>query len=78
MHVEYMQLAGILGARIERGDWAPGSRMPSEQDIGDHYELSRKTVRRAMRVLADRGLVVSIRGRGHFITETLGQPSEEA
>lgn len=55
----YRQLAGILTARIERGDWQPGRRMASETDLQQVYGLSRKTIRKAISVLED-----DVPGRG--------------
>jgi DNA-binding GntR family transcriptional regulator len=63
----YRQLAGILAARIERGDWAPGRRMASESRLQQEYELSRKTVRRAIAVLVEQGLVEVEPQRGTYV-----------
>jgi len=65
----YRQLAGILRARIERGDWAPGRRMASEADLVQQYGLARSTVRRAIAVLAEDGVVVVVPQRGTFVAE---------
>ncbi len=63
----YQQLAGILAARIARGDWAPGRRMASETDLQQQYGLSRKTVRRAIAVLVADGLVDVVPQRGTYV-----------
>ncbi|WDZ91087.1 winged helix-turn-helix domain-containing protein [Nocardiopsis sp. HUAS JQ3] len=63
---EYKQLAGILRARMARGDWEPGRRMASETDLTQQYGLARSTVRRAIAVLVEEGLVFTVPQRGTF------------
>jgi GntR family transcriptional regulator len=60
----YVQLANELAARITAGTLL--GRMPSERAIAEDYGVSYGTVRRAIAVLRDRGLVVSVHGRGTF------------
>lgn len=48
---------------------APGTRLRSERDLAAHYEVAYHTIRRAMEVLRERGLIVSIHGRGTFVRE---------
>jgi GntR family transcriptional regulator len=67
MVAPYRQLAGILKARIERGDWTPGRRMASETDLTQQYGLARNTVRRAIRLLVGQGLVVVAPQRGTYV-----------
>jgi GntR family transcriptional regulator len=63
----YRQLAAILRARIERGDWAPGRRMASENDLVQEYGLARTTVRRAIAALVEDGIVTVVPQRGTFV-----------
>ncbi|NUP47254.1 MAG: winged helix-turn-helix transcriptional regulator [Catenulispora sp.] len=65
----YRQLAGILRARIARGDWAPGRRIASETDLVQQYGLARTTVRRAIAVLREDGDVVVVPQRGTFVAD---------
>jgi GntR family transcriptional regulator len=44
----YRQLAAIVAGRIESGEYLRGSRLPSEADFMEEFELGRSTVRRAM------------------------------
>lgn len=64
----YRQLAGILRARIERGDWAPGRPIPSESGLVQQYGLARSTVRRTLAVLAEEGLVYTVPQRGTYVS----------
>ncbi|MGW2540316.1 GntR family transcriptional regulator [Kitasatospora sp. NPDC001574] len=65
----YEQLAGILRARIARGDWAPRKPIPSEPRLGDEYKLSRPTVRRAIAALVDVGILFVVPQRGTYVAE---------
>jgi GntR family transcriptional regulator len=65
----YMRVAGDIAARIASGELKAGARLRSERDLAEHYEVSYGTVRRAMEVLRERGLITTIHGRGTFVTE---------
>ncbi|MEU7178841.1 MULTISPECIES: GntR family transcriptional regulator [Streptomyces] len=65
----FQQLAGILRARVKRGDWKPNRAIPGENTLADEYGLSRPTVRRAIAVLAEEGLVYAVSGRGTYVAE---------
>lgn len=65
----YRQLAAVLRERIERGELAPGQRMPSEKDLHDEFGFARETVRRAMAVLREEGVVQVRHGYGTFVAE---------
>jgi DNA-binding GntR family transcriptional regulator len=63
----YRQLAGILRARIARGDWAPNRAIASESGLVQQYGLARSTVRRAIAVLVEEGIVFVVPQRGTFV-----------
>jgi GntR family transcriptional regulator len=63
----YQQIADELRARIEGGELAPGRLLPSEADLSRTYGASRVTVRRALEVLREEGLVDSRQGFGWFV-----------
>ncbi|MEU3277301.1 MULTISPECIES: GntR family transcriptional regulator [Streptomyces] len=71
----FQQLAGILRARVKRGDWKPDRAMPSENTLADAYGLSRPTVRRAIAALTEEGLVYAVSGRGTYVA---GQKPDQA
>lgn len=62
----YVQLAAILRARIDSG--VITARLPSEKDLHDEFGLAPMTIRKAVRMLADEGLVVVVPGRGTFVS----------
>jgi GntR family transcriptional regulator len=62
----YLQLASILRARIESGEIAQGEALPSITFLVQETGLAVGTVRRAIKVLADDGLVITVPGRGSY------------
>lgn len=54
-------------AKVENGDLAPGVKLPSERDMAVEFNVSRTTVRDALRTLAALGVVSIQHGRGIFI-----------
>jgi GntR family transcriptional regulator len=56
-----------LRRQILSGQRAPGSRMPSENELAGEYRTSRPTVRRALAVLRGEGLIVAEQGSGTFV-----------
>jgi GntR family transcriptional regulator len=65
----YHQLAELLSARISRGELAPGARLPSEPALSKTHGIGRPTVRQALDVLAERGLIERRRGSGTYVRE---------
>lgn len=64
----YQQVAAILRARIASGELAPDRPVPSEAQLVQEYGIARGTARRAIEVLRDEGLVVTVQGRGTYVT----------
>jgi DNA-binding GntR family transcriptional regulator len=62
----YEQVADAVAARITSGEIPPDRPIPSEQDLADTYGVSRGTARHAVAVLRERGLVVTVPGRGSY------------
>ena len=54
---QYERLAGTLRDRIAAGVYAREDKLPSEMELMDESGLSRSTVRHALKVLVDEGLV---------------------
>jgi DNA-binding GntR family transcriptional regulator len=65
----YRQLAAIVAGRIESGEYPRGSRLPSEADFMEEFELGRSTVRRAMAWLREQGLAETVPTRGTYAAE---------
>ncbi len=64
--MRYLDLADALRARIVARDLGPGGALAGEVELAREYGTSRVTVRRALDVLRQEGLVTSRRGAGWF------------
>jgi GntR family transcriptional regulator len=63
----YAQLAGILRRKIQSGGLARLDPLPSESTLTQEYDVSRDTVRRAMAILREEGLVFTVAQRGTYV-----------
>jgi GntR family transcriptional regulator len=76
--VRYHEIALALRDRVVAGQFMAGRLLPSESDLSAEFSVSRVTVRRALEVLRDEGLVSAKQGFGWFVTadpvtQTLGR-----
>jgi GntR family transcriptional regulator len=62
--------ATILRGRIESGDLAPNRPIPSETAMQQEHGVARGTARRAVALLREEGLMVTVKGRGTFVRPT--------
>lgn len=73
--IRYQEIADDLRARVRAA--APGSLLPSEADLSAEYSASRVTVRRALELVRDDGLIAARQGFGWFVaTEPVRQRLE--
>ncbi|MCZ7660666.1 MAG: histidine utilization repressor [Xanthobacteraceae bacterium] len=63
----YAEIQRALERAILSGEWPPGHRVPSEQELTRRYGCSRMTVNRALTALAAAGLIVRRRRSGSFV-----------
>ena len=63
----YLQLAGLLRGRIERGEWKPGQKIPSENELNRLYGVSRMTARQVLAQLVNEDLLFRVQGKGTFV-----------
>lgn len=62
----YEKVKAHLKRGLEKGRWPPGEQMPSEAELVQQFAVSRMTVNRALRELANEGLVQRVQGKGTF------------
>ena len=62
-----MQVANILRGRIESGVLLPDRPVPSESQLQQEFGVARGTARKAIGVLREEGLVVTVMGRGSYV-----------
>lgn len=63
----YQQLANHLRAVIEAGGFEPGEQLPSHQALAGTYGVAVGTVKRALSVLRDQGLITTRHGMGSYV-----------
>lgn len=64
----YNQLAAVFRRHIETGVWEVGSQIPTVVELAQAYDVARETVRQALGILADDGLIRRYRAKGTFVT----------
>lgn len=69
----YIQLAALFRERIKAGKWPVGARMPTLEELVTECGVARATIRQAMDLLADEGLIERHRAKGTFV---IRQPQE--
>ncbi|KPU99185.1 hypothetical protein APR50_17990 [Variovorax paradoxus] len=69
---KYAQLRETLVTAIRSGYWRPGSQLPAERELARRTRYSLGTVQRALRELADDGIVVRTHGSGTYVAEGRG------
>ena len=67
-----MQLSQLMEEAMDRGDYSPGDRLPTESDLCRDYDLARSTVRETLRYLQDQGRIKVVPRRGAFVAEQTG------
>jgi len=66
----YLQLASLFRNKIITGDWPVGGRIPNVADLAVDFEVARGTIREALGVLEDEGLIERFRAKGSFVRRT--------
>ncbi len=65
---KYLRLRNSLATAISDGRWKAGAKFPTEERLTQATGLSLGTVQRALRTLADDGLIVRRHGMGSFVS----------
>jgi len=67
----YAALAAALRQRVVDGDWPPGSALPAETSLAAEHGVALGTLRRALELLAEQGLIERRHGKGTFVRSGL-------
>jgi DNA-binding GntR family transcriptional regulator len=67
----YVQVANVLRARIESGQLLPDRPVPSESQLEQEFGVARGTARKAIAVLREEGLVITVKGRGSYVNPAM-------
>lgn len=70
--LKYMELVNWLKHQINTGTFKPGQKMYSENKLTDMFQISRQTVRHAIALLEEEGLLTRIQGSGTYISDRRG------
>ncbi|MFK3797457.1 PLP-dependent aminotransferase family protein [Pseudomonas sp. NPDC088444] len=71
----YVNLAELLGTRIENGFYRPGDRLPSVRALSVEHGVSLSTVQQAYRLLEDNGLASPRPKSGYFVPSSRKAPA---
>lgn len=72
---KYMQLSERLKEEILTYR-TPGRKLPTEDELAEHFAMSRNTVRQAVQLLVDQGFLVKIQGSGTFVSDKVNAAAE--
>jgi GntR family transcriptional regulator len=67
----YMRVADHIAVRIAARDLLTDARLPGERELAAEYGVAIGTARRAVEELRERGLVVTLPGKGTYV---IGSP----
>ena len=65
---KYKQIVESIITDIERGLLKKNDQLPSISEMSAHYDLARDTVEKAYRELRERGFIVSVQGKGYYVS----------
>ena len=63
----YIRIHDAIKKEIDGGVWEIGQRLPSERDLADDYEVSRMTLRQAITLLVEEGILERRVGSGTYV-----------
>ena len=66
----YMKIHDQIKKDIDEGNWKIGERLPSERDLAEEFEVSRMTLRQAISLLVEEGVLERRVGSGTFVSST--------
>jgi GntR family transcriptional regulator len=64
---KYLRIYTELRDRITGGQWPAGAALPSQRELADEFGVSMMTLRQALQLLADEGLVGTRHGLGTYV-----------
>ncbi len=73
---KYIQLKNEIESKINQGKYKPGDKLPTEHELSEEFNISRHTVRKAMDILLNEGLLSRKPGVGTFLSKNTKKPSK--
>lgn len=71
----YQRIKNTIHDKVRRGEWPPGTHIPSENQLAADLKVSRMTINRPFRELTAEGILKRVHGLGTFIAEKPQQAS---
>ncbi|MGH3171545.1 MAG: GntR family transcriptional regulator [Trebonia sp.] len=65
---KYLRIHGEMRDRISSGQWAAGRPLPSQQELAAQFGVSIMTLRQALQLLSDEGLIQARHGSGTYVS----------
>jgi GntR family transcriptional regulator len=65
----YRQVAEFIRSAVKDGRLKPGDALPTETQLADYLGVSVDTIRAALKLLRDEGIVVTSQGIGSFVSD---------
>lgn len=65
----YLQIAEIIKLRILKGEYPPGTRIPSVRELAQESAVNPNTIQRALALVKSEGLLITRRTTGRTVTE---------
>lgn len=66
----YIQVASVMRRRVETKQWLPGQKVSTLAELEQEFGVARVTIRQAIDILREEGLIHSQQGRGTFVAKT--------
>ena len=67
---KYIQIVDSVKLNISQGNFSMDDKMPSINMLSEEFYLSRDTVEKAYKILKERKIIISVRGKGYYIART--------
>lgn len=66
---KYMQVVDWIKNQINSRQFCPGEKIPSENELSDRFGLSRQTIRHAISILEEEGILTRMQGSGTYVSD---------
>lgn len=71
-NAKYIEVANWIQSKIESRELLPGTKIYSEHELSTMFHLSRQTIRHAIGLLEEKGVIIRVKGSGTFVHPILG------
>ncbi|GEO58240.1 GntR family transcriptional regulator [Companilactobacillus bobalius] len=65
----YLQIKDYLEEKIITESYSLGEQMPSVRQLALELAVNSNTVQKALKVMIEEGVIITLRGKGNFVTE---------